>query len=62
MINLIQKLKVVASQLGKSDAQIIIAAIDRIKDLEAKLSDYEDEITDWQFSVEAQMNRKKSDR
>ncbi len=60
MINLIQKLKVISSQLNRSDEQIIKEAIDRIKELEAELSNYEDDITDWQFSVEAQMNRKKA--
>jgi len=59
MINLIAKLKVIAVKAHKSDALIIEAAIDRIKELEAKLSDYEEDITDWQDSVEVQMRRKK---
>ncbi|MDJ0882005.1 MAG: hypothetical protein QNJ56_10180 [Gammaproteobacteria bacterium] len=62
MINLIAKLKVLASQSQKSDAQTIQAAIDRIKELEVKLAEYEEDITDWQVTVEQQMRRRKDDR
>lgn len=62
MINLIEKLKVIALQAHASDAPIIKAAIDRIGELEAKLSDYEEDITDWQGSVETQMRRRKDDK
>jgi len=62
MINLIEKLKVIALQAHKSDASIIHAAINRIKELEDKLADYEEDITDWQGSVETQMKRKGDDR
>ncbi len=62
MINLIEKLKVIAVQARESDAPIIQAAIQRIGELEAKLSDYEEDITDWQGSVESQMRRRKDDR
>lgn len=62
MINLIEKLKVIAVQADKSDAPFIEAAIDRIKELEAKLAHYEDDITDWQGSVKTQMRRRKDDR
>ena len=62
MIDLIEKLKVIAIQAHKSDALIIEAAIDRIKELEARLSDYDEDITDWQDSVETQMRRRKGDK
>lgn len=62
MIELIEKLMVIAAKANKSDAHIIEAAIDRINELEAKLSDYEEDITDWQYSVETQMRRKKDDK
>lgn len=62
MINLIEKLKVIALQAHESDATVIEAAIDRIQELEDKLSDYEDDITDWQISVETQMSRNKNDK
>lgn len=62
MIELIEKLKLIAAQSDKSDALIIEAAINRIKELEAKLSDYEEDITDWQYSVEKQMGFRKDDK
>ena len=61
MAELIEKLKVIAAQADKSDALIIEAAIDRINELETKLTDYEEDITDWQDSVETQMRRRKED-
>ena len=61
MTDLIEKLKVIAVQAHESDAPIIEAAIDRIKELEAKLTCYEDDATDWQASVETQMRRRKDD-
>ncbi len=62
MIDLIEKLKVIAVKAQESDAPFIEAAIDRIKELEDKLADYEDDITDWQGSVETQMRRRKGDK
>lgn len=62
MIDLIEKLMVMAARARKSDAQIIEAAIDRIRELEDKLSDFEEDITDWQYSVENQMRRRKDDK
>jgi hypothetical protein len=62
MIELIEKLMVIAAKANKSDALIIEAAIDRINELEAKLSDYEEDITDWQYSVETQMRRRDDDK
>jgi hypothetical protein len=62
MSDLIEKLKVIAVQANKSDALIIKSAIDRIQELEAKLSDYEEDVTDWHFSVESQMRRRKDDK
>lgn len=62
MRDLIQKLKVIAIRVNVSDTPIIEAAIDRIKELEEKLSLYEDDVTDWQFSVEAQMKRKEEEK
>ena len=59
MINLIENLKVIAAKVRPAEAQIIKAAIDRIKELEARLSDYEEDITDWQVSVEKQMGPRK---
>ena len=61
MINLIEKLKVIAVQANKSDAPFIQAAINRIQELEAKLTRYEEDITDWKASVETQMKRKRGD-
>ena len=62
MIELIEKLMVIAAKANKSDALIIEAAIDRINELEAKLSDYQEDITDWQYSVEKQMRRRDDDK
>jgi hypothetical protein len=62
MNDLIEKLKVIAVQAHKSDAPIIEAAIDRIKELEAKLIQYDEDITDWQGSVETQMKRRRDDK
>lgn len=62
MIDLIEKLKVIAVQADESDAPFIEAAIDRIKELEAKLSRYEEDTTDWQASVETQMRRRRDDK
>ena len=61
MTDLIEKLKVMALQANKSDALVINAAVARIQELEAKLSDYEEDITDWQVSVQSQMRRRKDD-
>lgn len=61
MTDLIEKLKVMALQANKSDALVINAAVARIQELEAKLSDYEEDITDWQISVQSQMRRRKDD-
>jgi alpha/beta superfamily hydrolase len=62
MNNLIEKLKVIAVQDHKSNALFIEAAIDRIKELEAKLAYYEEDMTDWKVSVETQMKRRRDDR
>lgn len=62
MIDLIEKLKVIAIQAHESDAPYIEAAIDRIKELEAKLIRYEEDTTDWQASVEKQMGRRREGR
>ena len=62
MSDLIERLKVIAVQAHKSDARFIEAAIDRINELEAKMTHYEEDITDWQVSVETQMRRRRNDR
>ena len=62
MIDLIEKLKVIAVRAQKPDAPIIEAAINRIKELEAKLARYDEDITDWRVSVESQMKRRRGDR
>ena len=62
MIDLIEKLKVVAARARDSDARVIEAAIDRIKELETKLTHYDEDITDWQGSVETQMRRRRDDK
>ena len=62
MINLIEKLKIIAVHGDKSDAPVINAAINRIHELEAKLADYEEDITDWQNTVEKQMKPRNDDR
>jgi hypothetical protein len=61
MNDLIEKLKVIAVQAHKSDAPFVKAAIDRIKELEAKLVYYEEDITDWKVSVEKQMKSRRGD-
>lgn len=62
MSDLTEKLKIIAARAPSIDVPILLAAIDRIKDLEAKLAEYEEDITDWQSSVLAQMKRRKEDR
>ena len=62
MIELIRKLKVIALQAEKSDALVIEAAIYRIKELEIKLANFEDDSTDWKVSVETQMRRRNDDK
>ena len=62
MIDLIEKLNVIAAQANPSDAPFIEAAINRIKELEAKMILYEEDITDWRGSVETQMKRRRDDR
>ncbi len=62
MNDLIEKLKVIAVQAHKSEALFIEAAIDRIKELEAKLAYNEEDMTDWKVSVETQMKRRRDDR
>ena len=62
MNDLIEKLKVIAVQAHKSDAPFIEAAIDRIKELEAKLACYEEDITDWEVSVKTRMKRRRGDK
>jgi len=62
MNDLIEKLKVIAVQAHNSDALFIEAAIDRIKELEAKLAYNEEDMTDWKVSVETQMKRRRDDR
>ncbi len=62
MIDLIGRLNVIAAQADASDARIIEAAIDRIKELEAKLAHYEEDISEWQISVETQMRRRRDDK
>jgi hypothetical protein len=61
MIDLIEKLKEIALRAQGSDAKIIGAAVDRIKELEAILSEYQEDITDWHASVETQMSRRKNE-
>lgn len=61
MTDLLEKLKKIAIKAPESDAPFIDAAIDRIKELEAKLAGYEDDITDWQAAVETQMGRRRDD-
>lgn len=58
MIDLVEKLKVIANKGHTSDTPVIVEAIDRIQELEAKLSDYEEDITDWQNTVEQQMKHR----
>lgn len=61
MNDLIEKLKVIAVQVHESDAPFIEAAINRINELETKLSRYEEDTTDWQASVQSQMRRRRDD-
>ena len=62
MTDLIEKLKEIAVRASESDAPFIERAIDRIVELEANLTSYEEDITDWQVSVEKQMRRRKDDK
>ena len=62
MTDLIEKLKEIAVQAHESDAPFIEAAIDRIEELEAELTDYKQDITDWQIAVEKQMGRRRDDK
>ena len=61
MSKLVENLMAIAAKANKSDALVIEAAIDRIMELEAKMSSYEEDVTDWQGSVEMQMRRRKDD-
>ena len=62
MTDLVEKLKEIAVRASESDALFIEKAIDRIAELEANLIGYEEDITDWQASVETQMRRRKDDK
>ena len=62
MIDLIEKLDVIVLHARKSAAPFIEAAIARIKELETKLAHYEEDTSDWQFSVETQMGRRRDDK
>ncbi len=62
MTDLIEKLKEIAVRANESDAPFIERAIDRIEELEAELTDHQEDITDWQVSVEKQMRRRKDDK
>jgi len=62
MTDLIEKLKEIAVRANESDAPFIERAIDRIEELEAELTVHQEDITDWQVSVEKQMRRRKDDK
>lgn len=62
MINLIEKLRIIALQSKEPDTLVIEAAIDRITELESRLDDYEEDVTDWKFSVESQMGHGNDDK
>ena len=62
MTDLIEKLKKIAVQAHESDAPFIEAAIDRIEELEAELTGYKQDVTDWQVAVEKQMGRRRDDK
>jgi hypothetical protein len=62
MTDLLEKLKEISIQTNESDAPFIIAAIDLIKELEAKLATHEDDTTDWHAAVEAQMGDRKNNK
>lgn len=62
MTNLIEKLKEIAIKSDDLDAAFIEAAIGRIKELEAELGGYKDDITNWQVAVESQMGRRTDDK
>jgi len=62
MTDLIEKLREIAVRANESDAPFIEKAIDRIVELEADLSGHEEDITNWQVSVEKQMRRRKDDQ
>lgn len=62
MTDLLEKLKEIAIQAPESEAPFIEAAIERIRELEAKLACHEDDITDWKIAVETQMGRSSDDK
>ncbi|MDH3631548.1 MAG: hypothetical protein OER98_10560 [Gammaproteobacteria bacterium] len=62
MTDLIEKLKEIAVRANESDAPFIERAIDRIEELEAQLTDHQEDITNWQVSVEKQMRRRRDDK
>ena len=59
MTELIEKLKEIAVRAKDSDALFIQRAIDRIEELEAELTGYQEDITDWRAAVDRQMGRRR---
>ena len=60
--DLIEKLKEITLRANESDAQYIQKAIDHIEEMEAELSGYREDMTDWRDAVEKQMRRRRDDR
>ncbi len=60
--DLIEKLKEIAVRANDSDAPYIQRAIDRIEELEAELTGFKEDITDWRTAVEKQMKRRRDDK
>ena len=58
---LIEKLREIALRASDSDAPYIQRAINIIEELEAELSGYKEDMTDWRDAVEKQMGRRKDD-
>ncbi len=62
MKTLLEKLENISKRIDAKERPTIDAAIDRIRKLEEKLNEYEDDITDWKFSVVKQMKREGDDK
>ena len=60
--DLVEKLKEIAERASDTDAPHIYRAIKRIEELEAEITGYREDVTDWRAAVEKQMTRREDDR
>ena len=59
MNELVEKLKIMALKASEPDASTLEAAAEHIEKLEAKLYNFQEDVTDWKNSVERQMKRRR---